>query len=83
MHARAREFVAAFEWLSWGLDRRPHDLQLRSRVGYLQLAVGDIAAAGSTFQVSFVPVCLLYDAQLSLASVIQMLCHASSMVMSS
>ena len=49
----AREYVAAFEWLGWALDRRPEDVHLRSRVGYLQLAVGDLAAAATTFRVSF------------------------------
>lgn len=49
---RAREYAAAFEWLGWALDQQPDDPVLRSRVGYLQMAVGDINAAIATFQVS-------------------------------
>ena len=51
MLGRAKEFAAALEWLGWGLDRLPEDPQLQARVGYVQLSLGDIAAAAKTFQV--------------------------------
>ena len=49
--SRAREFKAAFYWLSWADRRLPSCPFLQSCVAYAQLMVGDITAAAATFQV--------------------------------
>lgn len=49
-HIRLREYASAFGWLGWALDRHPGDMHLRARVGYLQLAIGDLNAAADTFK---------------------------------
>lgn len=52
MACRLREYASAFGWLGWALDRHPGDMHLRARVGYLQLAIGDLNAAADTFKVA-------------------------------
>ncbi|KAK9808151.1 hypothetical protein WJX73_002349 [Symbiochloris irregularis] len=49
-HCSAREYGAALEWVGWALDQHPDDPVLQSRVGHLQLALGDISAASATFK---------------------------------
>lgn len=50
MSVRAREYVVALRWLGWLLDRRKGDAQLQSKVGYVQLVLGDLKAAAASFQ---------------------------------
>lgn len=40
----------ALRWLGWLLERRKGDLQLLSRIGYVQLVLGDLRAAAASFQ---------------------------------
>jgi hypothetical protein len=47
---RNRQYVVALRWLGWLLERRKGDAELLSRVGYVQLILGDIKAAAVTFQ---------------------------------
>ncbi len=47
---RAREHVVAMKWLAWLLRRRRKDAQLVSQMGYIQLVVGDTAAAALSFR---------------------------------
>ncbi|BDA49206.1 Trafficking protein particle complex subunit 12 [Coccomyxa sp. Obi] len=49
-HTRAREYVVALRWLGWLLDRRKGDVQLLSKIGYVQLVLGDLRAAAASFQ---------------------------------
>ena len=50
MHSRSKEHVMAIKWLAWLLKRRPKDLELLSQMGYIQLTIGDTAAAAATFR---------------------------------
>ena len=50
MLCRYREHVVAMKWLAWLLRRRRHDAQLVSQMGYIQLIVGDTAAAALSFR---------------------------------
>ena len=47
---RSREHVAAMKWLAWLLKRRRRDPELVSQMGYMQLIIGDTAAAAVSFQ---------------------------------
>lgn len=47
---RAKEHVVALRWLAWLCGRRPGDAALISRLGYVQLCIGDLKAAAQTFQ---------------------------------
>jgi hypothetical protein len=49
-HCRAREHVVALRWLARLRARRPGDAALLSRLGYVQLCLGDLQAAAQTFQ---------------------------------
>ncbi|KAL0034106.1 hypothetical protein WJX79_009156 [Trebouxia sp. C0005] len=49
-HVRSKEYKVALRWLSWLLTERRDDPGLWSVVGYVQLMLGDIAAADRTFQ---------------------------------
>lgn len=49
-HVRSKEYKVALRWLSWLLIERRDDPGLWSVVGYVQLMLGDIAAADRTFQ---------------------------------
>ena len=40
----------AIKWLAWLLKRRPKDPELLSQMGYIQLTIGDTAAAAATFR---------------------------------
>ena len=42
--------MVALRWLGWLLERRKGDLQLLSRIGYVQLVLGDLRAAAASFQ---------------------------------
>lgn len=50
LDGRAREYVVALRWLGWLLERRKGDVQLLSKVGYVQLVLGDLRAAAASFQ---------------------------------
>lgn len=54
VHCSSREYTAALEWLSWALDKHPDNPHLLSRVAHVQLGMGDINAAASTFQVPLI-----------------------------
>ena len=45
---RAREYVTALRWLANAQDAYPDDGALLSRIGYVQLALGDLRAASAT-----------------------------------
>lgn len=49
MPCRSKEYKVALRWLSWLLKERRDDPGLWSIVGYVQLMLGDIAAADRTF----------------------------------
>lgn len=50
MPCRCREHVVAMKWLAWLLRRRRKDAQLVSQMGYIQLILGDTAAAALSFR---------------------------------
>ena len=47
---RSREHVVAMKWLAWLLKRRRKDPDLVSQMGYIQLIIGDTAAAAVSFR---------------------------------
>lgn len=47
---RSREHVVAMKWLAWLLKRQRRDPELVSQMGYIQLIMGDTAAAAASFQ---------------------------------
>ena len=47
---RSRDYVVALRWLAWLLERRKGDVQLLSKIGYVQLVLGDLRAAAASFQ---------------------------------
>lgn len=48
-HVRNKEYKSALRWISWLLRERREDPGLWSVAGYVQLMLGDIAAADRTF----------------------------------
>lgn len=47
---RFKEHVVAVKWLAWLLRKRRKDPQLISQMGYIQLIIGDTAAAALSFR---------------------------------
>ena len=49
MYVRSKEYKVALRWLSWLLMERRDDPGLWSIIGYVQLMLGDISVADTTF----------------------------------